>query len=100
VTDFSPGDPVAGADPRIKAECAELIAKVWNFIDGECDAEDREKLRKHLEECPPCEEFHGLEERLKVLIATKCRGERAPEGLRERLRVEISQTTIIRGRYS
>ncbi|HZC93652.1 MAG TPA: mycothiol system anti-sigma-R factor, partial [Mycobacterium sp.] len=35
-----------------------------------------------------------------VLIATKCRGERAPEGLRERLRVEISQTTIIRGRYS
>ena len=91
-----PGDPSAGDDPRMKAECAELIAKVWSLIDGECDPEDREKLRKHLEECPPCEEFHGLEERLKVLIASKCRGERAPEGLRERLRVEISRTTIIR----
>jgi mycothiol system anti-sigma-R factor len=80
----------------MKAECAELIAKVWNFIDGECNAEDREKLRKHLDECPPCEHLHGLEERLKVLIATKCRGEKAPEALRERLRLEIRRTTIIR----
>ena len=96
MTEFSPGDPSAGADPPMKAECAELIAKVWNFIDGECNAEDREKLRKHLDECPPCEHLHGLEERLKVLIATKCRGEKAPEALRERLRLEIRRTTIIR----
>jgi mycothiol system anti-sigma-R factor len=62
--------------------------------------ETREKLRKHLEECPPCFRLYGLEERIKGLIATKCRGEKAPESLRERLRVEISRTTIIRGRYS
>ena len=31
------------------------------------------------------------------LIATKCSGEKAPEGLRQRLRIEISRTTIIRG---
>ena len=35
--------------------------------------------------------------RVKRLIATKCSGERAPESLRQRLRVEISRTTIIRG---
>ena len=96
MTEFSPGDPSAGADPRMKAECAELVAMVWEFIDGECDPEDREKLRKHLEECPPCFRLYGLEERIKALIATKCRGEKAPEGLRERLRLEISRTTIIR----
>jgi anti-sigma factor (TIGR02949 family) len=96
VTEISPGDPPAGADPRMKAECAELVAMLWEFIDGECDPENREKLRKHLEECPPCEQLHGLEERIKALIATKCRGEKAPEGLRERLRIEISRTTIIR----
>jgi hypothetical protein len=33
---------------------------------------------------------------MKALISTKCRGEKAPEGLRERLRLEISRTTIIR----
>ena len=32
-----------------------------------------------------------------ALIANKCSGEKAPEGLRERLRIEISRTTIIRG---
>jgi len=77
-----------------------VIAEVWTLLDGECTAETREKLRKHLEECPPCFRLYGLEERIKGLIATKCRGEKAPESLRERLRVEISRTTIIRGRYS
>jgi mycothiol system anti-sigma-R factor len=86
--------------PRTKAECAEVIAEVWTLLDGECTVETREKLRKHLEECPPCFRLYGLEERIKGLIATKCRGEKAPESLRERLRVEISRTTIIRGRYS
>jgi mycothiol system anti-sigma-R factor len=102
VTEFAsasgPGDPSASADPRLKPECAELIAEVWRLLDGECEAEIRQKLLKHLEECPPCLQLKGLEERIKALIATKCRGEKAPEGLRERLRLEISQTTIIRRR--
>jgi mycothiol system anti-sigma-R factor len=101
VTEFSSasgsGDPLAGADPRLKAECAEVIAEVWTLLDGECTEETRQKLRKHLEECPPCLRLYGLEERIKSLIATKCRGEKAPEGLRERLRLEISRTTIFRG---
>jgi mycothiol system anti-sigma-R factor len=100
VTEFSPAsghdDSSSDAAPQIKAECAEVIAEVWTLLDGECTAENREKLRKHLEECPPCLQFYGLEERIKVLIASKCRGEKAPEGLRERLRLEISRTTIVR----
>jgi mycothiol system anti-sigma-R factor len=96
VTEFPPGDPSAGVSARMKAECAEVIAEVWTLLDGECTAETRQKLRKHLEECPPCLQLYGLEERIKALISTKCRGEKAPEGLRERLRLEISRTTIIR----
>ena len=57
----------------------------------------RDKLKQHLEECPTCLRHYGIEEKIKRLIATKCSGERAPEGLRERLRIQISQTTIIRG---
>ncbi len=100
MTEFTPtsghDDSSTDADVRIKAECAEVIAEVWTLLDGECTAENREKLRKHLEECPPCFRLYGLEERIKALIATKCCGERAPEGLRERLRLEISRTTIYR----
>jgi mycothiol system anti-sigma-R factor len=101
VTEFSsgPDEPLAGEAPQIKAECAEVIAEVWTLLDGECTAEKKNKLRQHLEDCPPCFQFYGLEERIKGLIATRCSGEKAPDSLRERLRFEISRTTIIRGQF-
>jgi mycothiol system anti-sigma-R factor len=97
MSEVSPGDAPTGAEtPRTKAECAELIAEVWTLLDGECTPETRQKLKKHLDECPPCLRIFGIEEQFKALIATKCSGDRAPESLRERLRLEISRTTIIR----
>ncbi|GAB3003339.1 mycothiol system anti-sigma-R factor [Mycobacterium bourgelatii] len=93
-----PTDPCSmGDDSHDYLGCAEVIAEVWTLLDGECTPETRAKLRKHLEACPGCLKHYGLEERIKTLIATKCQGEKAPEGLRERLRLEIRRTTIIRG---
>ncbi len=75
-----------------------MIAEVWTLLDGECTAETRDKLRHHLDECPTCLRHYGVEERVKKLLSTKCGGEKAPpDGLRARLRLEISRTTIIRG---
>jgi mycothiol system anti-sigma-R factor len=87
--------PVGPVDPA-HPECAAVIAEVWTLLDGECSAESRDILKHHLEECPACLRHYGVEERVKRLIATKC-GEKAPDGLRARLRIEISRTTIIRG---
>lgn len=98
-----PADPRAddsfshGSDSHGGLGCAQVIAEVWTLLDGECTPESREKLRRHLEDCPGCLKHYGLEERIKALIATKCKGEKAPEALRERLRLEIRRTTIIRG---
>ncbi len=102
MSEFSCGSGAAespGADERrAQVHCAEVIAEVWTLLDGECTPESRQKLRRHLEKCPECLRHYGLEERIKALIATKCQSEKAPDGFRERLRVEISRTTIIRGR--
>ncbi|NVN52658.1 mycothiol system anti-sigma-R factor [Mycolicibacterium hippocampi] len=87
--------PIGPVDPE-HPECAAVIAEVWTLLDGECTVETRDKLRLHLEECPTCLRHYGVEEKIKRLIATKCSGERAPDSLRERLRIEISRTTIIR----
>ncbi|MCB0927674.1 MAG: mycothiol system anti-sigma-R factor [Mycolicibacterium insubricum] len=78
-------------------DCSAVMAEVWTLLDGECTAATREKLRHHLDECPACLRQYGVEERVKRLIAIKCAGEKAPETLRARLRIEISRTTIIRG---
>jgi anti-sigma factor (TIGR02949 family) len=100
VTEFScahnPSYPAGGAEES-HVDCAQVIAEIWTLLDGECTPETRRKLREHLEKCPGCLGHYGLEERIKALIATKCKGEKVPEGLRERLRLEISRTTIIRG---
>lgn len=84
-------------DARRHLGCAEVIAEVWTLLDGECTPENRQTLRRHLQACPECFQHYGVEERIKILIATKCQGEKAPEGLRQRLRLELSRTTIIRG---
>ncbi len=73
--------PIGPVDPEHPPECAAVIAEVWTLLDGECTPpETRDKLRHHLEECPPtCLRHYGVEERVKNLIAQKCGGERAPD---------------------
>jgi mycothiol system anti-sigma-R factor len=78
------------------ADCALVIAEVWTLLDGECTEDSRERLQRHLDECPACLRHYGVEERVKALVATKASGERAPEYLVERVRLQISRTTIIR----
>jgi mycothiol system anti-sigma-R factor len=87
--------PVGPVDPE-HPECAAVMAEVWTLLDGECTSDTRDKLRLHLEECPGCLRYYGVEERIKTLIARKCGGEKAPESLRRRLLLEISRTTIIK----
>lgn len=85
------------ADPdEGHADCAVVMAEVWMLLDGECSETETARLRHHLEQCPACLRHYGVEERIKNLIATKCSGEKAPETLIQRVRLEISRTTIIR----
>lgn len=97
MTEFSCGGSTPDADESaLGADCAQVIAEVWTLLDGECTAEDKDRLRQHLEECPECLRHYGVEERIKALIARKCSGDKAPQGLYERVRLQISRTTIIR----
>jgi mycothiol system anti-sigma-R factor len=65
--------------------CAAVRAEVWIFLDGECTKETHDMLCEHLGACPGCLRYYLLEARIKKLIATKCRGDKAPERLRRRL---------------
>ncbi|MGQ0480054.1 MAG: mycothiol system anti-sigma-R factor [Pseudonocardia sp.] len=74
--------------------CEDVLAEVWLFLDHECDQTRRELLRHHLEECNPCLAAYGIEEKLKELLARKCGGEQAPNGLRDRLRDQIRTAVL------
>lgn len=75
-------------------DCGEVLAEVWLFLDDECDSERRQLLQRHLDECSPCLEKFGLEEQLKALLARKCGGDHAPDGLRQRLRESIREIVV------
>ncbi|RVW05273.1 mycothiol system anti-sigma-R factor [Rhodococcus xishaensis] len=76
-------------------DCSAVIADVWLLLDHECDEGARVRLQHHLDTCRECFEAYGIEEKVKSLIGRKCGGERAPEGLRERLSIQIRRTVIL-----
>ena len=77
-------------------DCAVVMAEVWTLLDGECTDDTRDRLQQHLDACPACLRHYGVEQRIKAVIATKCSGDTAPAHLVERVRVQITRTTIIR----
>jgi mycothiol system anti-sigma-R factor len=72
-----------------ETDCSEVLAEVWLFLDGECDQSRKKLLVQHLDECGPCLAEYGIDEKLKALLARKCGGEQAPDGLKDRLRHQI-----------
>jgi mycothiol system anti-sigma-R factor len=71
-----------------------VLAEVWRLLDGECSGDERRLLEQHLDECSPCLEQYGLEEHLKELLARKCGGDHAPDGLKAKLLASIRQVVV------
>ncbi|HNP56139.1 MAG TPA: mycothiol system anti-sigma-R factor [Gordonia sp. (in: high G+C Gram-positive bacteria)] len=83
-------------DPEFEAlDCTNVLADVWLLLDNECDAGARARLQEHLDRCPSCLAQYGIERQIKELIGRKCGGDRAPQGLADRLRVQFRQSTVI-----
>lgn len=66
-------------------DCAEVIAEVYLYLDGEMAESGRSLIREHLEECGPCLRKFGIEQEVKALVARSCGGDVAPAALRSRL---------------
>ena len=47
--------------PAPPGECADLFARLSEYLDGEVSPEDRLAMERHICDCPPCIEFiHSL----------------------------------------
>ena len=77
-------------------DCAEVLARVYEYLDGELGPLDLEKIRQHLDDCGPCLSQYDLDIALKALIRRSCACESAPIELRQRILVTISETQIVR----
>ena len=77
-----------------KTDCRDVLAEVYLYLDLECDDDRRELIREHLDECSPCLREYGIEQEVKILVARCCGAERAPDGLRERLRAKLMEFVV------
>ncbi len=77
-----------------ETDCSEVLDRVYEYLDGEMTHEDVVRVRQHLEECGPCLREHELDRMLKALVRRSCGGEPAPEDLRRRILLEITQVRI------
>lgn len=69
--------------------CDEALAHLYTYLDGELDdATIAERIRGHLELCPPCGDAFTFEERLKLVVRTRLR-EEVPFEMIERLQIVI-----------
>ena len=71
--------------------CTEVLAKVYDYIDGEIDGNGYAKIRQHLDECGPCLREYGLEEVVKKLVQKHCGHDVVPGDLRSRVLVRIQE---------
>ena len=73
--------------------CAEFLERIVCLLDNELDGGQVADVKAHLDECAPCLQSYDLQRTVKALVARSCM-ERAPESLRQRVRVQIQQIQV------
>ena len=64
--------------------CAEVLDRVYEYIDGELDRDRVHVIKEHLDECAPCLQEFGLEEAVKAIVKRSC-SDPAPADLRAKV---------------
>lgn len=75
------------------ADCADYLERIVYLLDNELDEADCAVVRMHLDECSPCLEKYDLQRTVKQVVSRSC-GEAAPEGLLDRVRIQIREVQI------
>ncbi len=78
---------------RHEVDCADILQRVYVFIDDELATADCSQIQEHLDECGPCLRAVDLERMVKALVARSCH-ERAPVELRQRVMFSIRQVQV------
>jgi len=68
--------------------CDSALNELYQFLDGELDEANRQRIEAHLNNCSPCLEAFDFESELRRIIANRCR-DRVPDELRARIQAVL-----------
>ena len=72
-------------------DCETVLGRMFEYLDGELGEPDLHLVKEHLDECGPCLTEHDIDLVVKALVRRSCGSDTAPEALRERIVLRISQ---------
>lgn len=77
-----------------ETDCAEILERMFLFIDREMADADCTKIQQHLDECSPCLAKYDLEELVKSLVARSCGCDKPPADLRRKVVTRIRKIHV------
>lgn len=75
-------------------DCAEVVLRLFEYVDNEAGPEDCETIKSHLDECAPCLMEYERDLLLKALVRRACASDRAPSALRMQVMSRITSITV------
>jgi mycothiol system anti-sigma-R factor len=89
------GSDVEGHGEPIEIKsCDDVLSHVFEFLDHETGDERRAVIAEHLEDCSSCLREFGIEQEFKALVRRRCGGDAPPAGLRERIKVQLTNVSF------
>jgi len=75
-------------------DCGQILNEVYLYLDLECAEDRRSAIQQHLDECSACLREYGIEQEVRALVHRCCSNDRAPDELRDRLRMKIAALVV------
>lgn len=73
-------------------DCADVVLRLFEFVDDETEPFDRERIQAHLDQCGSCLAEYERDLLIKALVRRACACEEAPPGLRSQIMTRITTT--------
>jgi mycothiol system anti-sigma-R factor len=70
--------------------CTRCLETLDTYVDRELTDAELDEVKRHLDHCPPCQDYYQVKEHVKRLVKVCCDQGTAPEHLRAKLRQILS----------
>lgn len=77
-----------------EVDCADVVLRLFEFIDNEAAPDDTRWIQAHLRECASCLRQHDTDRRVKELVRRACGSESAPDSLRGEILSRITGVSV------
>ncbi len=71
------------------SDCAEVMERLYEYLDGELTARRAAEVKAHLQDCAPCTALLSFEDTYVRFLEARARARNAPEELKKRILEEM-----------